>query len=132
MRFRSVKFATLSVVLLALSLVVAQCAKGSSYNGSPAPSPTPTPTPGVTADVTISIQGMSYSPNPANVKVGQTVAWRNDDSVPHTATGNAGEFNTNTIGPGSTSSPIMMNKAGSIPYHCTIHGLQMSATLIVQ
>ena len=60
MRTRSVKFATLSVVLFALSLFVAQCAKGSSYNSSPGPSPTPNP--GVTADVTIAIEGMTYSP----------------------------------------------------------------------
>ena len=129
MRTRSVKFATLSVVLFALSLFVAQCAKGSSYNGSPGPSPTPNP--GVTADVTIAIEGMTYSPSSATARVGQTVAWRNTDSIPHTATSNASGFNTGSIGAGGTSNPITMSTAGVFPYHCTIHGLAMSGTLTV-
>jgi plastocyanin len=85
--------------------------------------------------VTISIVGMngsnSYSPNPGAVKVGQTVAWRNADSTPHTATADAGGFNTGNIAAGATSSPITMTTAGSFPYHCTIHGFAMVGTLTV-
>ncbi len=71
-------------VIFTLSLLAATC--GGSY------SPT-TPTPpggGTTADLTITILAMngnqSYAPNPATVRVGQKVAWRNADSVAHTGT----------------------------------------------
>jgi plastocyanin len=85
------------------------------------PSPSPPP-----ADVTITIAGiagsMSYDPNPATVRVGQTVAWRNADSLPHTSsqTGSGG-FETGTIAGGATSAPIRMTAAGSLDYFCRIH-----------
>jgi plastocyanin len=90
---------------------------------------------GTGADLTITINGTganAYSPNPANITAGQTVSWRNVDSTPHTATETAGGFNTGNIGSGVTTTPIQMNTAGNIPYHCTIHGAgMMSGTLVV-
>ena len=83
------------------------------------------PSGGGTADVVITISGvnggMSFSPNPANVQVGQTVAWHNVDSITHTATQNAGAFNTGNIGGGATSAPIAMGSVGAFAYHCNIH-----------
>jgi plastocyanin len=73
----------------------------------------------------------SYSPNPATVKVGQAVAWHNADALPHTATADAGGFDTGNIAPGATSNPITMNTVGSFPYHCTIHGFTMTGVLTV-
>jgi aldose sugar dehydrogenase len=106
---------------------------GSSYSSNPtSPNPTPSATPG-SADVTITINGMSgaqsYSPNPGSVKVGQKVAWKNADSIAHTATG-AG-FDTGAINAGQTSAPIMFSTAGSIDYHCSFHP-SMVGTLMVQ
>ena len=112
---------------------------------TPAPSPapddpyddgTPVPTPADSgADVTITIVGMfgtlSYSPNPATVRVGQTVAWANEDSAEHTATADGGSFDTGLLAPGEASSPIVMAVAGSFPYHCEIHGSTMVGTLNV-
>jgi plastocyanin len=67
------------VATMSLLVITAAC-----DDDSPAPSPTPA------ADVTITIQGnrgnQSYSPNPVTVRVGQTVAWRNADSIAHTST----------------------------------------------
>jgi plastocyanin len=77
------------------------------------------------ADVVIEIVGMlgssSYSPNPASVNVGQTVAWHNADSLPHTATEDTSGFDTGTINSGETSAPILMTTPGMFPYHCTFH-----------
>jgi plastocyanin len=81
---------------------------------------------GPPADVTITIAGiagsMSYDPNPASVRVGQTVAWRNADSLPHTAsqTGNGG-FDTGTVAGGAASAPIRITTAGTLDYFCRIH-----------
>ncbi|HYR69129.1 MAG TPA: hypothetical protein VER77_04555 [Candidatus Dormibacteraeota bacterium] len=83
--------------------------------------------PGGGADVTITITGQngasSYSPSPANVTVGQTVAWKNSGGMTHTATqtGVVGGFNTGNIANGATSAPITINTAGDLNYECNIH-----------
>ena len=120
-------------ILAVVAGVVAAAACGSSYSSpTTSPNPTPSATPG-SADVTITIMGMagaqSYNPNPATVKVGQKVAWKNADSIAHTATG-AG-FDTGAIGAGQTSAPITFSTAGSIDYHCSFHP-SMVGTLTVQ
>lgn len=85
----------------------------------------------VAADVTITISGFAFSPSSASVKAGQTVAWRNADSVSHTATADgSGGFDTGNIAPGATSGPIKMSAAGSFAYHCAIHP-NMVASLTV-
>ncbi len=77
------------------------------------------------ATVTISIVGMngaqSFSPNPASVTAGQTVAWVNNDSVTHRVVQDGGAFDTGNLAPGTTSSAIALNSAGAMPYHCAIH-----------
>jgi plastocyanin len=87
------------------------------------------------ADVTITIQGnrgnQSFSPEPATVRVGQTVAWRNADSITHNATQDANRFATSNLGAGTTSPPIAMTTPGTFTYHCTIHP-GMVGTLTVQ
>ena len=111
---------------------------GSAYMNplSPSPNPTPGPSPDpVVADMTITILGMngsnSYSPNPATTKVGQTIVWRNGDSIAHTATADGGAFDTGTLAPGATSNLITVAAAGTYGYHCAIHGFVMTGTLIV-
>jgi plastocyanin len=124
------------VLLVAATLV--GCGGGSSNNSNPmAPAPTTGGGgTGVAPDVTITINGMdgaqSFSPNPGSVKVGQTVAWRNTDSVAHTATADGGSFNTGTIAPGATSSPIMMSAAGSLAYHCSFHPSMVGSLTVTQ
>ncbi|MFB3855587.1 MAG: cupredoxin domain-containing protein [Vicinamibacterales bacterium] len=89
---------------------------------------------GAAADLTITIVGQSgsqsYSPNPATIRAGQRVAWRNADSTAHTATADGGAFNTGIIAPGATSAPITIGSTGSFAYHCTLHP-DMVATLTV-
>jgi plastocyanin len=122
-------------VVVAL-LALAYACGGSSYNPNTPTTPTPASGSGsASADVTITIVGMngslSFSPNPAIVKVGQTVSWKNADTLTHTATADGGAFNTNGVGTGSTSAPITMAAAGSFAYHCTVHP-SMVGTLTVQ
>jgi len=90
---------------------------------------------GPPADVTVTIVAnngsQSYSPNPVTVRAGQTVSWRNALNDTHTATADAGGFNTGNIGPGGTSAPITMSTAGSFAYHCIPHPT-MTGTVVVQ
>jgi plastocyanin len=113
--------------MLVLALTVAAFPVGACGGGSGSPSyGTPTPPPAAAADVTITVAGiagsMSYDPNPANLRVGQTVAWRNADSLPHTSSQiGSGGFDTGTIAAGATSAPIRVTTAGSLDYFCRIH-----------
>lgn len=90
---------------------------------------------GTPADVTINIVGQagssSYSPSPDTVSVGQTVAWHNIDSMPHTATADGGDFDTDAIGAGGTSAKVTMSTVGSFPYHCDLHS-GMTGILVVE
>jgi len=111
-----------------LSAVGFALACGSSSSTSPT-------NPAQSADVTITIQGnsgnQSFAPNPATMRVGQSVAWRNADSTTHNATQDANRFATSNLGGGATSSPITMSTPGTFTYHCTIHP-GMVGTLTVQ
>jgi len=123
------------ILAVAAALATAVACGGSGYSSSPTPMPTPTPssTPAA-ADVTITINGMagdqSFSPSPGAAKPGQTVAWRNADSVTHTATGTG--FDTGSIAPGATSSPIAFATAGTFQYHCTIHPSMVGTLNVAQ
>ena len=74
-----------------------------------------------------------FSPNPINVKVGDTVTWINIDSMEHTVTSGTGpsdrskgkQFDSGLSGPtvltaGKTFSH-QFTKAGELPYFCQIH-----------
>jgi len=124
---------SLAVLTAVAGVVIAMACGGNSGGGyGTTPSAAATPTPSAAADVTITINGMSadrsFSPNPATVKVGQTVAWHNADSIAHTAS--ASSFNTGLIPGGATSTPIAFATAGSFDYHCNVHP-SMVGTLTV-
>jgi plastocyanin len=91
--------------------------------------------PTVSADVTINMVAnngsQSYAPNPSTMRVGQTVAWKNVDTIAHTATQDAARFDSGTISAGATSAPLTMSTAGTFTYHCTIHP-GMVGSLVVQ
>lgn len=61
---------------------------------------------------------------------GQTVAWKNNDSMGHTATA-IGAFNTGLVGAGATSTTIPMNTVGVFTYVCTVAGHHMTGFLTV-
>ena len=79
---------------------------------------------------TVTIADFAFSPNSITVQAGTTVTWVNNDTVPHTATGNNGEFDTGQIAPGGSAS-ITFDSAGTFAYFCSIHP-NMTASIIVQ
>ncbi|HEY6212569.1 MAG TPA: cupredoxin domain-containing protein [Vicinamibacterales bacterium] len=113
-----------------LAAAIAAAAALAAGCGSSSTSPTTT-----NADVKIQMVGdkgnQSYSPSPATVKVGQTVAWHNADSTAHTSTQDTGRFDTGSVAAGSDSPAITMSTAGTFTYHCTIHP-GMVGTITVQ
>ena len=71
----------------------------------------------------------SFSPNPLEVKVGETVTWINDDSGRHTVTSKDGVFNSELMGRGQSFS-YTFDKAGEYPYSCSPHP-NMVGTVVV-
>ena len=102
-----------SVLFVVLVFVCAAC------GSSPAPSPTPGPAANVTVTIVGSAGSQSFSPNPATVPPGQTVAWHNVDTVTHHVVLNDGALDTGDIAPGAFSAPMILRAVG--PYHCSIH-----------
>jgi plastocyanin len=122
--------------LLALISVAFLPSCGSSSSPAAPSSPTPAPPPAAAADVTILIAGMagnqSFSPAAAAVQVGQTVAWKNTDSITHAIGQDGGGFSTPGIGPGATSDPVKITAAGNVGYHCTIHPSMTGSLSVTQ
>jgi len=67
----------------------------------------------------ISIKDFAFNPEVLTIKVGTTVIWTNEDSVPHTIT-SEGNFNSETLGKGKTYEHTF-NTIGIYDYHCGIH-----------
>jgi plastocyanin len=85
---------------------------------------------GATATVNVSIKDFKFNPQPVSAKVGDVVAWKNDDSAPHSATMDAGSCDTDTINVGS-SAMLVFSAAGTYTYHCKIHPTQMKGFTVV-
>ncbi len=71
----------------------------------------------------------SFSPNPVEVKVGETVTWVNDDSGRHTVTSKDDVFDSGMMGKAQSFS-FTFDKAGEYPYFCEPHP-NMVGTVVV-
>jgi len=119
------QFRVLSGAAFALAAAAAMwsCGGGSSYGGSSTPT-TPTPTPAPSANtVTVTIVGSSgnkaYTPNPVQVNMGDTLAFKNADTTMHHVVMDDGSADLGNIAPGGTGSMTLKTAGGN--YHCTIH-----------
>src|SRR5512138_3869050 len=118
---------TLVPIVIALSLLLSSCSMhlglskllkgGSSSSGTPAAaSQAKAPSAPVTA---ISIKGGKYHPKNADVKIGTTLTWTNNDTVQQSVTSDApGVFDSGLLAPGATWK-YTFDKAGVFPYHST-------------
>jgi plastocyanin len=79
---------------------------------------------------TVSIDNFRYAPDPIRISVGDSIRWRNDDPVPHTATARDGGFDTGLFIGGRTTDAITFSTAGSFEYFCETHP-EMSGRVIV-
>ena len=80
---------------------------------------------------TIEIRELKFQPSMLTVKIGDTVKWRNDDIVPHTATSTKPKkFDSGILSVGS-SWEYVAKKKGTYFYDCTLHP-NMKGTLVVR
>jgi plastocyanin len=79
---------------------------------------------------TVTIDASRFEPDTLTVIAGDTVVWRNQDLVAHTATSKAGAFDSGLIAPGK-SWTYKPKRAGDVSYTCTYHPT-MTGTLRVK
>jgi plastocyanin len=79
---------------------------------------------------TVTIENMRFQPEALTVARGDTIAWVNRDLVPHTATSQAGGFDSQRIQAGESWTFTVRTK-GDFAYLCTYHPT-MKAVLRVQ
>ncbi len=76
-----------------------------------------------------------YDPSPANVAVGTTVTWTNNDATLHTAvsgtpdSGPSGEFDSSYLAKGKTFSH-KFDTAGTFDYYCTLHPFMIGQVVV--
>ena len=81
------------------------------------------------AAAAVSIVDLAFEPAELEVSVGTSVTWTNDGAAPHTATGDAGEFDSDILETGDSFS-FTFEEAGTFAYHCNVHP-DMTATVVV-
>ena len=106
---------------LAAALVASACGGSSSNPGGPSSGS------GSATTITINRQAgaQSFSPNPASFG-GQTVVFKNNDTIIHRVALNDGSLDTGDIAPGATSRSVVMPSGGT-NYHCTLHPTMIGA-----
>ena len=76
-----------------------------------------------------------YDPTPAKVVVGSTLAWKNDDTLPHTVTsgnpekGPNGIFDSGIMNAGK-SFTYTFDKAGVLEYYCAVHPWMIGKVMV--
>ncbi len=117
----------MALVLLTGALLLSSCGGSKSSNNSTNPTSTGS-TPVMAATATI--QNFAFSPSVIHVLPGGTVTWTNKDATAHTVTDNAGSFDSGNIAVDGTYKKTFAT-AGTYTYHCTIHSMMPSATVVV-
>ena len=77
------------------------------------------PTAASAADHVVTMANMSYGRLPSDIKVGDTITWVNNDSVPHTVTARDKSFDLR-LAPGKKGT-MTASKPGSFPFYCIYH-----------
>ena len=87
----------------------------------------PQTTGSATGEGAVSIVDFSFQPTTLNVTPGTVVTWTNEDSAPHTATGD--DFDTGMLNRGDSNS-VTFDTPGTYDYICTYHP-SMAGSVVV-
>ena len=81
----------------------------------------------------ITMKSISFDPKAIVIKKGESVEWVNKSYTEHSATADDGSsFDTALIAPQKKSKAVQLNKTGTYPYHCSVHGKTMHAQIVVE
>lgn len=77
----------------------------------------------------IEIKDMKFAAAPANLKVGDTIEWKNSDIFRHTATARTGRFDIDL--PAGARATVTLREPGAVIVYCRFHP-NMTVTFRVQ
>jgi plastocyanin len=80
------------------------------------------------AEYTVVIDKMKFGPVPAEVHPGDTIVWRNNDILRHSATARDKSFDVDL--PAKTSVSMVVGAAGTVAFYCKFHP-GMTGTLVI-
>ena len=84
------------------------------------------------AGANVEMKNIQFVPASITAKAGQTIHWKNNDSVAHTVTATGGaKFDSGTVNAGGTYK-FTPTKAGTIQYRCTIHPNQKGTITVTK
>jgi plastocyanin len=80
------------------------------------------------ADYTIVVDKLKFGPLPSELHVGDTIIWRNDDILRHSATALDKSFDVDL--PSKSEVRMLLGAAGTVDFFCKFHP-GMKGTLVV-
>ena len=95
------------------------------YQQNPSQQGTP-----VTGNTHPTMQNYTYQPTNMQVRVGTTVTWTNQDSVPHSVTFKNGMKDSGLLTQGQSFS-YTFNTPGTYQYYCTVHPYMVATVTVV-
>jgi plastocyanin len=78
---------------------------------------------------TVNVDDFFYTPNRVQVNVGDTVTWKNNGSIIHTATETKGTWDTGDIG-ANQSMALTFDAAGTFTYNCSPHPWMVGQVIV--
>lgn len=79
--------------------------------------------------IAIEIKDFDYLPREVSIRTGTEVTWTNRDGAPHTATDEAGGWDTGTLGK-DESATIIFDNPGVYEYICTFHTYMKGSVIV--
>jgi plastocyanin len=73
----------------------------------------------------IAMRNKLFAPGATTTLVGDTVTWRNDDTVAHDVAAYDGSFDSGRLEPGAVTQHVFTGQ-GLVNYHCTLHPLMIA------
>ena len=120
----------LIIGLLVIFVLISGCTTTTTTRPAE-PTPQATTPAQISTEQQINIRDFKFVPDIAEVPMGTTVTWVNDDNVPHTITSVSGSFDSGSIAPGKTYS-YKFNQAGTFEYSCTNHPSMPHGKVVVR
>lgn len=138
-------FTPASTVAILGALALWNCGGGGSSTAASPTSPSPTasapaaaapatpttPTPASPATVSVTIVASSgngaFQPNPVRAASGDTVVFRNNDSVMHHLIMDDGSADLGDVQPGTNSRGFTLRNANAANFHCTLHSTMVGS-----
>ena len=102
-------------ILLMLIIMLTACASSKSATQQPAEKAT-----AAGEAIPVAIKNFRFAPAILTIKVGDTVAWTNEDNAPHTVESSGMTFKSDELSKGGKYS-YTFTKAGEYNYICGIH-----------